>query len=133
TARSQAETRITTLVGNPLSESGSASASALSTVVRVAAAMLESSTNLSGVIPVNGGTAASAVSTRKPITLMPLGSVACTVRLSFTSPREEIVCDTVGGVTSFPGVCTVTATGSVSFGRPASSTAYPATAKAVNP
>src|SRR2546422_3820171 len=81
--------------------------------------MVESSTNLSGVTPVNGGTAASAVSTRNPITLIPLGSVACTVTLSFTSTREEIVCDTVGGVTSFPGVCTVTVTGFVNFGRPA--------------
>src|SRR5438105_3176311 len=85
--------------------------------------MLESSTNLSGVTPVNGGTAASAVSTLNPITLIPLGSVACTVTLSFTSTREETVCDTVGGVTSFPGVCTVTVTGFVNFERPAASTA----------
>src|SRR5207244_9033800 len=124
---------ITTLFGNPLSESGSRSANTLSTVVRLAAAMVESSTNLSGVTPVNGGTAASAVSTRNPITLIPLGSVACTVTLSFTSTREEIVCDTVGGVMSFPGVCTVTVTGFVTFGRPAASTANPVTANVVNP
>src|SRR5438552_11742061 len=94
--------------------------------------MVESSTNLSGVT-VNGGTAASAVSTRNPITLIPLGSVACTVTLSFTSTRDEIECDTVGGVTSFTGVCTVTVTGFVSFGRPAASTANPVTVKVVNP
>src|SRR5207302_11344232 len=98
-----------------------------------AAAMRGWSTSLSGGTPVNGGSAASAVSTRNPITLIALGSVACTVTLSFTSTREETVCDTVGGVTSFPGVCTVTVTGFVNFERPAASTATPVTVKVVNP
>src|SRR3989442_14748489 len=95
--------------------------------------MLESSTNLSGVTPVNGGTAASAVSTRNPITLIPLGSVACTVTLSFTSTREETVCDTVGGVTSYPVVVTVTMPGFVDLGRPAAATANPGTVEVGNP
>src|ERR1700704_254772 len=124
---------MTTLFGSPLSDNGSASANTLSTVVRLAAAMVESSTNLSGVIPVNGGAAASAVSTRKPITLMPLGSVACTVMLSFTSTRDEIVCDTAGGVTSLPGVCTVTVTVFENARRPPASTANPVTVKDVKP
>ena len=115
-----------------LSPSGSPNANVESTVVRFPALTFAVSA-LSGTIPTNGGAAPSAVSTRNPIQEMPLGSVAWTVTLSFTSTRDEIVCDTVGGVRSLPGVCTVTVTGGVSARRPPASTANPVTVKEVKP
>ena len=73
------------------------------------------------------GTTPPSVSTRNPIQEIPLGSVACTVMLSFTSTRDEIVYDTTGGVTSFAADCTVTTTLLESARRPPASTAKPVT------
>ncbi len=78
--------------------------------------------NLSG-----GPASVSEVSTRNPIHEMPLGSVACTVTVSFASTRGAMVCDTVGGVTSFAADWTVTVTVFDSARRPPASTAKPVT------
>src|SRR2546430_3958386 len=118
------------LFGSALSASGRPSANVESTVVRLPALTLTES-NLTSTRPVAGGVAG--VSTRYPIQEMPLGSVACTVMLSFTSTRDEIECETAGGVTSFPGVCTVTVTGGESARRPPASTANAVTVKEVKP
>src|SRR6059058_5765145 len=118
------------LLGSALSASGSPSANAESTVVSLRA-LTSAESNLTSTKPVAGGVAA--VSTRNPIQEIPLGSVACTVMSSFTSTREETVCDTAGAVTSFPGVCTSTVTGFENARRPAASTANPVTVKDVKP
>src|SRR5207302_11001980 len=122
----------TTLFGSALSPNGSASANVESTVVRLPALTFTVSI-LSATIPVNGGLAFSAVSTRNPIQEMPLGSVAWTVTLSFTSTRYEIDCETDGGVRSLPGVCTVTVTGGERARRPPASTANAVTVNEVKP
>src|SRR6266511_434826 len=99
------------------------------TSVRLPAATLTES-NLSGTTPVKGGTAVSAVSTRKPIQEMPLGSVAWTVMLSLTSTRAAMLCDTTGGVRSFAADWTVNVTGGLEKqGRPPASTAKAVTSK----
>ena len=67
--------------------------------------------------------------TRNPMTEMPLGSVACTVRVSFASARTDTVCWICGGVTSFAADRIVTVMGDVCDTRPPESTAKPASVK----
>src|SRR2546429_4200086 len=118
------------LFGSARSASGRPRGNVESTVVRLPALTLTES-SLTSTRPVAGGVAG--VSTRYPIQEMPLGPVAGTVMLSFTSTRDEIVCETAGGVTSFPGVCTVTVTEGVNALRPPASTANPVTVKEATP
>ena len=63
------------------------------------------------------------------MSVMPLGSVAWTVMVSFASARNRTVCSIWGGVWSFCTVCRVTVIGEVCPTRFPESTANPTTVK----
>ena len=71
------------------------------------------------------GPAPPIVSTRNPMNEIPLGSVAWTVMLSFSSTRTPIVCVTDGGVVSFAAESTETVTTPLVPRRPPESSAKP--------